>query len=134
MVRLEVAAMYVGVNLLILLVLAAVVIRWRRTHKIVLGDGADRGPNRAIRAHANASEYIPGALVGIVLLALLEPGVPIWVLHAAGLCLTFGRIFHGVGLNLSALNFGRVAGMVLTLTSYLIISLGLIAAALAQAL
>ena len=134
MVRLEIAALYVGINLLILLFLAGIVISNRWKHKIVLGDGDNAAMRRAVRAHANAAEYMPGALVGLVLLALLEPAAPNWLLHTGGIFLTVGRIFHGVGLNLGARNIGRMMGTILTLASYLIIGGGLIYAALAAQL
>lgn len=134
MLRLEIAALYAGVNILILLVLAVLVVAGRRKHKITLGDGGNSDFNRAVRAHANAAEYIPAGLVGIVVLALMEPASPLWLLHAAGISLTAGRILHGVGLHAGTLNFGRMFGMVLTWVSYLLIGGGLIAAGLAQQL
>lgn len=134
MLRLEVAALYVGVNILILLVLAVIVVMGRRRHKIVLGDGANEDFSRAVRAHANAAEYIPAGLIGLVLLALLDPAVPLWLVHAAGLSLTAGRIFHGVGLSTGMINIGRMLGMALTWLSYLLIGGGLMFAGLAQQL
>ncbi|UPT64304.1 MAG: MAPEG family protein [Hyphomonadaceae bacterium JAD_PAG50586_4] len=134
MLRLEIAALYAGVNILILLVLAVLVVAGRRKHKITLGDGGNSDFNRAVRAHANAAEYIPAGLVGIVVLALMEPASPLWLLHAAGISLTVGRILHGLGLHAGTLNFGRMFGMVLTWLSYLLIGGGLIAAGLAQQL
>jgi uncharacterized protein len=134
MLRLEIAALYAGVNILILLVLAVLVVAGRRKHKITLGDGGNSDFNRAVRAHANAAEYIPAGLVGIVVLALMEPASPLWLLHAAGISLTAGRILHGVGLHAGTLNFGRMFGMILTWLSYLLIGGGLIAAGLAQQL
>ncbi len=134
MLRLEIAALYAGVNILILLVLAVLVVSGRRKHKITLGDGGNEGFSRAVRAHANAAEYIPAGLVGIVLLALFDPATPIWLLHAAGISLTLGRILHGYGLHTGTLNFGRMGGMVLTWTAYALIGGGLIWAGLAQQL
>jgi uncharacterized membrane protein YecN with MAPEG domain len=134
MLRLEVAALYAGVNILILLVLAVLVVAGRRKHKITLGDGGNEAFTRAVRAHANAAEYIPAGLVGITLLALFDPATPIWLLHAAGISLTLGRILHGFGLHTGTLNFGRMFGMVLTWTSYALIGGGLIWAGLAQQL
>mgnify|MGYP001159347432 CR=1 FL=1 len=134
MLRLEVVALYAGVNILILLVLAVLVMMGRRKHKIVLGDGANEDFNRAVRAHANAAEYIPAGLIGLVLLALLDPAVPLWLLHVAGLSLTAGRIFHGIGLHTGMLNAGRMLGMVLTWLSLLLIAGGLLYAGFAQQL
>ncbi len=134
MLRLEIAALYAGVNILILLVLAVLVVSGRRKHKITLGDGGNEVFSRAVRAHANAAEYIPAGLVGITLLALFDPATPIWLLHAAGISLTLGRILHGYGLHTGTLNFGRMGGMVLTWLSYALIGGGLIWAGLAQQL
>jgi uncharacterized membrane protein YecN with MAPEG domain len=134
MLRLEIAALYAGVNILILLVLAVLVMLGRRKHKIVLGDGANEAFTRAVRAHANAAEYIPAALVGITLLALFDPATPTWLLHAAGISLTLGRILHGYGLHTGTLNAGRVFGMVLTWICYALLGGGLIWAGLSQQL
>lgn len=134
MLRLEVVALYAAVNILILLVLALLVMMGRRKHKIVLGDGANDDFTRAVRAHANAAEYIPAGLVGLVLLALLDPAVPTWLVHAAGISLTLGRILHGVGLHTGNINAGRAGGIVLTWISYLLIAGGLLFAGLSQQL
>ena len=131
---LETAALYAGVNILILLVLSVLVVAGRQRHKIRLGDGGNETFNRAVRAHANAAEYIPAALVGLVTLALFDPATPVWLLHAAGLSLTSGRILHGFGLHAGVLNWGRVFGMSLTWLSYLLIAGGLLYAAFAQQL
>lgn len=134
MLRLEVVALYAAVNILVLLVLAVLVMMGRRKHKIVLGDGSNEDFARAVRAHANASEYIPVGLIGLVLLALLDPAAPLWTLHAAGISLTLGRILHGVGLHTGALNAGRMLGMVLTWLALIIIVIGLLYAGLSQQL
>jgi hypothetical protein len=134
MLRLEVAAVYAGVNILLLAVLALMVGMARQRHKIVIGDGGNQDFLRAQRAHANATEYIPAGLVGIVLLALLDPASPLWLLHAAGLSLTVGRVLHAFGLHTGVLNFGRVAGTLLTLLSFLLMGVGLIYAGLSQQL
>jgi uncharacterized membrane protein YecN with MAPEG domain len=131
---LETAALYAGVNILILLVLAVLVIMGRRRHKIVLGDGGNTAFTRAVRAHANAAEYIPAALVGLVTLALFDPATPVWLIHAAGLSLTIGRLLHAFGLHAGALNLGRVLGVSLTLLSYVLIGGGLLYAGLSQQL
>ena len=134
MMRLEVAAVYVGINILILLVLSYLVTAGRRRHKIALGDGDNADFIRAQRAHANAAEYIPAGLVGLVVLALLEPAAPLWLLHASGISLTVGRILHGMGLHQSTLNFGRMAGTGLTWAAYMLIGGGLLYAGLSQQL
>jgi hypothetical protein len=134
MLRLEIAALYAGANILLLLVLALVVVMGRRRHKIRLGDGGNEDFARAQRAHANAAEYIPAGLVGLLMLALLEPAAPLWVLHAAGGTLTAGRLLHGIGLNAGMLNLGRSLGVLLTWVSYALIGGGLLYAGLTQQL
>lgn len=134
MVRLEIAAIYIGINILILVVLAALAIRARFTHKIVLGDGGLDPMQRAVRAHGNAAETIPAGLVGLLTLALLDAATPLWLLHLSGACLTLGRISHGIGLHLGARNLGRMLGMLLTFIALISIALGVIYAGLAQAL
>jgi uncharacterized membrane protein YecN with MAPEG domain len=64
----------------------------------------------------------------------MEPATPLWLLHAAGISLTLGRILHGIGLHTGVLNAGRMLGMVLTWTSYLLLGGGLILAGLSQQL
>ena len=134
MLRLEVAALYAGVNILILLVLAVLVVAGRRKHKITLGDGNNEAFGRAVRAHGNAAEYIPAGLVGITLLALYDPATPIWLLHASGISLTLGRILHAWGLHTGPFNAGRMFGMILTWIAYALIGGGLIWAGLSQQL
>lgn len=135
MLRLEIAAIYAGINILLLLVLGVLVMMGRRKHKISLGDGDNADFQRAVRAHANAAEYIPAALVGLLFLALMDERVlPFWLLHAAGISLTLGRIAHGIGLHTGTLNFGRMIGITLTWLSYLLIGGGLLYAGFSQQL
>lgn len=134
MVRLEIAAVYIGINILLLFALSVVVVMNRRGKKIALGDNGDKTMLRAVRAHSNAAEYIPAGLIGLLTLALLDPAGPTWVIHALGASLTAGRILHGIGLNMGTLNAGRMLGMVLTYAAYLGIGAGLIMAGFAQQL
>lgn len=106
MTKLDAAALYAGLNLLILLALSFNVVRGRIRHKVTIGDGGNPAMLRAIRAHANAAEYIPAMLVGLGLYALLDPA-PLWSVHALGVAITVGRAAHGYGL---ATNEGRSAG------------------------
>ncbi len=134
MLRLEVAALYAGVNILILLVLSVMVVTGRQRHKIRLGDAGNEDFARTQRAHGNAAEYIPAGIVGILMLALMEPAAPLWLLHASGISLTAGRILHAIGLHTGVLNAGRIGGMALTWLAYLMIGIGLVYVGLAQGL
>ncbi|MDX2238435.1 MAG: MAPEG family protein [Hyphomonadaceae bacterium] len=134
MVRLEIAALYAGANIFILLALAFSVVQARRRYKVVLGDGDNPAVLRAVRAHGNAAEYIPAGIAGLTLLALLDPAAPLWLLHAAGAALTLGRALHGIGLSVGEVNAGRVLGTLLTWIAFALLGGGLIYAGLAQAL
>lgn len=131
---LEAAAIYAGVNILILLVLSVLVVGGRRKHKIRLGDAGNEDFLRAQRAHANAAEYIPAGIAGLVTLALFDPATSPMFLHACGLSLTAGRISHAIGLHTGVLNAGRLLGMALTWLSFLLIGGGLIYVGLSRPL
>ena len=110
----QAATLYVGLNIIILLVLIVTVILQRRKHKCVIGDGGHTSLMLAIRAHANAVEVMPMALIGLVCLANVgASAVPI---HVLGVTLTLGRALHAYGLsNSQGTSFGRMAGMLLSL-------------------
>lgn len=131
---LEWAAIYAGVNMLILLVLAFATVRARISRKVVLGDGGDPVMQRAMRAHANAAEYIPAGIAGLILVGLLYQTGPAWMIHAGGGALTLGRILHGVGLSVGERNLGRALGTLLTWIAFLAIAIALIAGGLSQSL
>lgn len=125
MTELQAVSLYIGANLLIILILGLNVIRFRHSTKTSLGHGGHDALERACRAHANASEWTPGALIGLALMALI--GAPIMAIHAIGLSLTVGRALHGWGLSSKAgTSFGRLFGMLLTLLVYLALAIGLI--------
>ena len=114
MTKLDWAAVFAGVNILILVVLAFQVVGARRKHKVPLGDGGNPAVLQAMRAHGNASEYIPVALIGLALLAILEP-VPILAVQALGGAFTVGRVLHAFGLSTNpGPSPGRVFGVLLT--------------------
>jgi uncharacterized membrane protein YecN with MAPEG domain len=126
MTKLEIAALFAGLNLLILVVLGLRVANYRRANRIGLGDGGDPALLRAIRQHGNAAEYIPAGMIGLMFIALLDP-VPLWCVELAGAALTIGRLLHPLGLAQSeGVSFGRVAGMMLTFLALLICALGAI--------
>lgn len=107
-------AMYTGLNVLIILALIWQVISHRRREKITLGDGGFPPLIRAIRAHANATEVAPVALIGLIAMAMAT--APLWAIHVGGLSLTFGRALHAYGLSRDdGASFGRMVGMMLSL-------------------
>ncbi|HEY6334565.1 MAG TPA: MAPEG family protein [Alphaproteobacteria bacterium] len=110
---LSITTFYAGLNGLILLILAFRVGRARARTKILIGTGGDAELERAIRAHANAAEYVP--IVLILIGALELSGASHLLLHGLGIALTLGRVLHGWGLShASGLSLGRQAGAMLT--------------------
>ncbi len=110
---------------LLLLVLAGAVVRLRGKHKVGIGDGGHEDLALAGRAHANFIEYVP---IALILLLLLEyRGVPAWALHGLGGGLLLGRLLHAWGLSQSrGTSPGRAIGILLTWAVLLITSLWLL--------
>ena len=96
--------------------LSARAIGVRRKVKISIGDGGDDGMLRAMRMHANFSEYAP---ITLILLAFVElQGGPIWLLHSLGVLFVVARLSHSYGISsVQAPGKFRVAGMVGTFTT-----------------
>ncbi len=107
-----ITAFYAGLLGFLFLALSARVIHFRR-RGISLGDGGDPGMLRVIRGQANFAEYVPLALV---LMLILELGhTSMYVLHALGITLLAARLLHGYALSFTAhFAFGRLWGAVLT--------------------
>jgi uncharacterized membrane protein YecN with MAPEG domain len=122
---LQIAAFYVALNALVMLLLAANVVRTRLKTETLIGDGGNMTMLQAIRAHANNVEYAPLTLIMLVTLALLQGSAVI--LHAVGILLTIGRIAHGIGINCNpGASIGRGGGMLLTLIAALIAMVALL--------
>ena len=114
MTKLDWTAVFAGINILLLVILALRVVGARQKHKVSIGDGGNPAVLQAIRAHANAAEYIPAGLAGLALLAIMEPASLVMVQVLGGL-LTVGRVLHGIGLSMSSgLSAGRSLGMIAT--------------------
>jgi uncharacterized membrane protein YecN with MAPEG domain len=112
------AALWAGLHLLLLLVLAVLVSRQRRKHGVPIGDGGVPGLVRATRAFGNATEYVPTALAGLAILGMLSaPGL---LVHALGGLLFIGRLLHALGLSVStAATWPRAFGTLATWIAYL---------------
>lgn len=107
------AALWAGLCLLLLLVLSALTVRQRQTHRVGVGDAGIDPLQRASRAFGNAAEYIPAGLAVLALLVLV--GAPPLSLHLAGATLLVGRLAHAVGMSRSTgPSVGRVGGMIVT--------------------
>lgn len=128
MESLEAAALWVGLNALLLIFLSARVGSNRMKHKVNLGDGGNDAVFKAIRTQGNYVEYAPAAIGGLVLLALLN--VSATAIHVLGGVFFFARISHLLGLGMGVWPMGRMIGTVLTMLTLLVTGIWLIWAAL----
>ena len=111
------AALWAGLHLILLLVLAVLVTRQRRRHRVETGDGGVPALAQAIRAFGNASEYVPAAMAALAILALA--GAPPLLIHPIGLILFLGRLVHGFGLSRSTgATWARAVGVLATWVAY----------------
>ena len=117
-------ALYAAV---LFLVLTFNVIRLRRKGGVVMGDNDDRVLAKAIRAHGNATEQLPIALI-VMALAELQ-GAPAALLIGAALVLVAGRSLHALYFARHGTHWkARVWGMWLTVTAQLLLIIALLTA------
>jgi uncharacterized membrane protein YecN with MAPEG domain len=95
-----------GILALLLLFLSACVIAGRVKFKIDLGDGGNETMRRRMRAQANFVEYVPMALI-LIMLVELGPIGPAWLPGALGATLVVARLWHAQGLFSSSGTSGR---------------------------
>ncbi|WP_036264322.1 MAPEG family protein [Pyruvatibacter mobilis] len=124
----EAIGLYIGINLLLTLVLAILVVRQRAKHSVSLGDGGNADVERAIRAHGNNVEYVAIALPGLIALGLL--GASLTLLHAAGLLVTVGRVAHAIGIS-NGISIFRQLGTLATWIGVAVLGVGCLWAVLA---
>ena len=87
------AALWVGLNLLLLLILSGLVVRLRQKHKIALGDGGIPELARAVRTFGNAAEYVPTGMVAICVLAVVQsPALAIAIIAREVVFIGPGRV------------------------------------------
>ncbi len=84
-------AIYGGLLGLLALLLSVNVTRLRASHHALFGDADNDELRRAIRAQANAMEYIP--LCILLMLIMAYTGYAAWLVHVLGIVLVAGR--HG---------------------------------------
>ncbi len=101
---------YTGLLGLLLIALSVNVVLARRRYRVSLGVGDDQGMQQAVRVQANFAEYVPFAVV-LLIVAELLCGLPTAAVHAAGMVLVASRLLHAWGLSNSAgRSFGRFYG------------------------
>jgi uncharacterized membrane protein YecN with MAPEG domain len=116
-----ITSIYASLLALLIVRLSVAVIKLRRKNRVSVGDGGNEALQLAIRAHANAVEYTPIALM--LLLTLELNGAPKILIHILGVTLLIGRILHAMGLPAKDLR-RRVLGMQITI--YLLIGLAIL--------
>ena len=99
---LQAVALWAGLNLAWTLLLALNVTRHRMKEGVSTGSGSSQSLDRAVRAHGNNIEYVPGAILGILI---------------------FARFCHAHGIQQLEVDLPktRVLGTVLTWALYLIV-------------
>lgn len=108
-----VSPLYVGLCALVFVVLSARVIRGRGRRQVNLGHGGHADLETAIRVHANFAEYVPFALLVIVLVE--AAGFSRTWVHALGITLIVARLAHAYGLSAAKQpSRCRIVGMTLT--------------------
>lgn len=91
-----VTAVIAALNALILMALALAIPFKRMKTRTNLGTGESDELQRAVRAHGNATEYVPIALILILILELFAaPAALLWIL---GGVLTLSRLSHPYAL------------------------------------
>jgi len=118
---------YAGLLGLLLVALSAQVVLARRRYRVGLGAGSEEGLQQAIRVQANFVEYVPFAVILLVMAELT--GLPLPALHGAGVLLVASRILHAIGLTQSpGRSFGRFYGTAGTWLMIVALSLWILAA------
>ena len=126
-----ITGLYAALIALLVVALAARVVRLRIRLRVGIGDGGQPVLARAIRAHGNLIENAPLMLL-LLLLAELSQALSATWLHAAGVVIVVGRLLHAAGLTRSGgTSPGRLIGTVLSWIALLGLALALIARALA---
>jgi uncharacterized membrane protein YecN with MAPEG domain len=93
----HITGLYAALAAVLVVVLSMRVVMRRISARITLGDGGDQELQKRIRAQANAIEYLPLALLLLLLLELNQTR-PL-LLHAFGIILIAARVVHGFGLS-----------------------------------
>ncbi|WP_420139044.1 MAPEG family protein [Sphingomonas sp.] len=86
--------------------------RLRFQHKILVGDGDLPTIEKRMRAHANFNEYVP---IALILMLLIELNVgPSRILWGLGALLVVARVIHPIGMDQPKSNGYRAGGAMLT--------------------
>ncbi len=120
LLKVPLTGLYAALCAVIVLALALRVIVLRWSTRTGLGDGGDRRLARAIRVHGNAIEYVPLALILMLIVEL--GGANRMLLHGCGIALVAARIAHAYGLARTAgASTGRVLGTTVTFATIVVL-------------
>jgi len=92
----HVTMLYAALLGILLILLSWGVSKVRLREHVSLGAGEVSDLEAAIRAHGNFIEYVPFAL--ILLMLAESTATPTWLLHAMGGTLLAGRLLHAYGI------------------------------------
>jgi uncharacterized membrane protein YecN with MAPEG domain len=107
-----ITALYGALNALFNIYLANNVSTARKVHKVSLGDSDHPKMLVAIRAHGNNAEFVPLAIIVMLLLEMC--GADRVVLHIYGGLLLAARVAHWIGLPRKSPNVFRFTGVAAT--------------------
>lgn len=108
-----VTTLYAGILGLLYVALSFYVIKGRFKHQIPLGDAGSADMIKRIRVHANFIEYVPFALL-LIILAEFE-GTSEYIIHGLCVALLIGRLGHVYGvMTKEGTSIGRAGGTILT--------------------
>lgn len=107
-----ITALYAASNAIVNVALALRVVFLRFRHKVSLGTEGSPELLVAVRTHANNAEFVPLALL-MMLIAELCGGSSV-ALHVYGGLLFLGRVMHVVGMGRRAPNIYRIGANVFT--------------------
>jgi uncharacterized membrane protein YecN with MAPEG domain len=121
----RITGLYAALLALLVIGLSVRVMLLRRRTSVGLGDGGNRSVACAVRAHGNATEYVPVALILLLVLELNQT-LPV-LLHGFGIALLVARVVHALGLSKTpGISAGRAVGAGLTLLVILVMALMLL--------
>jgi uncharacterized protein len=107
--------LYAAICAVLLIWLSARVIQGRVAFKVFIGHGGNDEMERRIRVQANFAEYVPMAL--LLMLLVQQAGFSAWIIHVLGVTLIAARLLHAMGLGrFGGVSQGRLIGSAATFT------------------
>ena len=107
-----ITALYGALNAIFNIYLANNVSTARKKHKVSIGHGESPEFLVVARIHSNNAEFVPLAIVMMLIAEML--GGHTAILHTYGGLLLLARVFHVIGMPRKAPNFFRFTGVALT--------------------